>query len=77
MYGGYVTDITTDLALDWLDKNIPKNSWKLFCLMLHQKAPHRNWMSPQEYLTEFNDQDFVLPVNFFDDYEGREALQIT
>jgi arylsulfatase A-like enzyme len=77
VYNGYVTDITTDLALEWLNQNLPKNSGKPFCLMLHQKAPHRNWMPPQEYLTEFNDRKFEPPANFFDDYEGRKALQIT
>jgi len=77
VYNGYVTNITTDLALDWLENNLPKNSGKPFFLMLHQKAPHRNWMPPQEYLTEFNDRNFEPPANFFDDYQGRKALQIT
>lgn len=39
---GYATNITTDLALDWLDNKRDKN--KPFCLLLHHKAPHRTWM---------------------------------
>ena len=38
---GYATDIITDKAIKFLegrDKNKP------FCMMYHQKAPHRNWM---------------------------------
>ena len=76
VYNGYVTNITTDLALEWLEQNTPGKTGKPFCLMLHHKAPHRNWMPPQEYLTALNDRDFEPPANFFDNYEGRKALQI-
>lgn len=38
---GYATDIITDKAIDFLE-NRDKN--KPFCMMYHQKAPHRNWM---------------------------------
>nr|WP_218280334.1 hypothetical protein [Verrucomicrobium spinosum] len=37
---GYVTDIITDLTLDWL-KNRDKN--KPFLMMCQHKAPHREW----------------------------------
>lgn len=70
-YSGYVTDITTDLALDWIENNRQQP----FFIMLHHKAPHRNWMPAQQYLTEFNDREFPLPHNFYDDYADREALQ--
>jgi arylsulfatase A-like enzyme len=70
-YSGYITDVTTDLALNWIDHNLDKP----FFLMLHHKAPHRNWMPPQKYLDEFNDREFPLPDNFYDDYVGREALK--
>src|SRR5690606_7536316 len=33
---GYVTDITTDLALKWLEE---RDKSKPFCLLYHQKAP--------------------------------------
>ena len=70
-YSGYVTDVTTDLALDWIEQNPDRP----FFLMVHHKAPHRNWMPAQQYLQEFNDRRFALPHNFYDDYAGREALQ--
>ncbi|MEJ5993749.1 sulfatase [Pedobacter sp. Du54] len=71
-YTGYVTDIITDLALNWIgeDKERP------FFLMLHHKAPHRNVMPPLKYLDKFNDKVFPLPANFYDDYKNREALKI-
>ena len=71
VYKGYVTDITTDLALQWLDshKGAP------FFLMLHHKAPHRNQMPPLDKLDLYNDREFSFPATFFDRYEGRLALQ--
>jgi arylsulfatase A-like enzyme len=71
VYNGYVTDITTDLALEWMGKDRSQP----FFIMLHHKAPHRNWMPPQQYLYEYNDRQFPLPANFYDSYDGREGLQ--
>lgn len=69
---GYVTDITTDLALDWLENGRDKE--KPFLLLYHQKAPHRNWKPEEKYLTLFDDKEFTPPATFFDaetDYPGR------
>ncbi len=70
-YDGYVTNIITDLSLDWLDKN--RNKEKPFCLFLHHKAIHRNWMADTLHLDMYEDKAFEVPSNFFDDYEGRIA----
>ena len=70
-YDGYVTDIVTDLSLDWLEKERDKD--KPFCLFIHHKAIHRNWMSDTTHLNAYEDKTFELPSNFFDDYEGRPA----
>ncbi|HIZ86759.1 MAG TPA: sulfatase [Candidatus Coprenecus pullistercoris] len=68
---GYATDITTDIALDWLkNKRDPE---KPFCLLLHHKAPHRTWMPDTADLGAFDDTFIPLPENFYDDYEGRPA----
>jgi len=66
---GYVTSITTNLALDWLKTKRNKN--KPFLLLYHQKAPHRNWQSEEKYLNLFDDKTFDPPANFFDTYENR------
>lgn len=68
-FSGYVTTLTTEFALDWLDKKRDKS--KPFCLMVHQKAPHRNWLPEEKYLDLYENQDFPFPENFFDDYSGR------
>ncbi len=71
-FEGYVTDITTDEAVKWLRET--RNPDQPFCLMYHQKAPHRNWQPAPEYLTLYDDQTFDPPGNYFDDatnYAGR------
>jgi arylsulfatase A-like enzyme len=71
VYSGYVTDIITDLAINWIGGH--KN--KPFFLMLHHKAPHRNAMPPIKYLDQFNHIQFPLPHTFYDDYVNKPALQ--
>jgi arylsulfatase A-like enzyme len=68
---GYATNVTTDLALDWLSSGRDKD--KPFCLLLHHKAPHRTWMPDTCDLDLFADSDFPLPGTFYDNYHGREA----
>lgn len=65
---GYVTEITTDLALDWL-KN--RDTDKPFCLLYHQKAPHREWLPAPKYYKEYTKMKFKEPETLFDDYSGR------
>ena len=62
---GYVTSITTKIALSWLSEKRDKT--KPFLLLYHQKAPHRNWKPEKKYLNLFDDKDFAPPANFFDD----------
>ncbi|MCP3927837.1 MAG: sulfatase [Bacteroidetes bacterium] len=73
VYSGYVTNIITDLSLNWLKKRDKK---KPFCLMMHHKAPHRSWMPAIKNLELLDDKDFPLPENFYDDYTDKEALKV-
>lgn len=68
---GYVTNIITDKSIDWLENRRDKN--KPFCLLVHHKAMHRNWMPELEDLPLYEDKTFSMPENFFDNYEGRQA----
>lgn len=68
---GYVTNITTDLALDWLENKRDKN--KPFCLLLHHKAPHRTWMPDTCDLDLYDDVVYPVPETFYDQYDGRIA----
>lgn len=67
---GYVTDIITDLTTDWLDQRDPD---KPFYLMMHHKAPHRNWVPAERHYNLYDKTEFPIPDNYFDDYEGRYA----
>ncbi len=66
---GYVTDIITDVALDFLKKG--RDPHKPFVLMYHHKAPHREWEPALRHLHLFDDVDIPEPATLFDDYSGR------
>ncbi|QNL52556.1 sulfatase [Olivibacter sp. SDN3] len=67
---GYVTNIITDLATDWLDE---RDTDKPFFLVVGEKATHREWLPDLEDLGAYDDIDFPLPETFYDDYAGRKA----
>ncbi|MBR4989432.1 MAG: sulfatase [Bacteroidaceae bacterium] len=71
---GYATNVTTDLALEWLENG--RDTSKPFCLLLHHKAPHRTWMPDTCDLELFADSNFPLPETFFDNYNTREAAKV-
>ena len=67
---GYLTNIITDKSLEWIgarDKQRP------FCILIHHKAVHRNWLPELKYLNEYEDTTFPTPDTFYDDYQGRVA----
>ena len=68
---GYLTNLITDHAINWLDSIHQQD--KPFCLLIHHKAAHRNWLPELKYLNEYEDKTFPLPETFYDDYKGRVA----
>ena len=70
---GYVTNIITDKAIDWMEHKRDKS--KPFILFIHHKACHRAWLPELKYLREYEDKTFALPSNFYDNYEGRDAAK--
>ncbi len=68
-FPGYVTDLVTDFALDFLENR--RDPDKPFLVMLHHKAPHRNWQPAMRHLTKYDDTDFPEPETLFDDYATR------
>ena len=68
---GYVTDVITDKAIDWLEHKRDRS--KPFILFVHHKACHRNWLPPMKYLRTYEDRTFTVPSTFYDDYAGRRA----
>ena len=60
---GYVTDIITDMSLEWLDKKRDPN--KPFLLMYLHKAPHRPWWPRADKFKEYTQKTFPLPETIF------------
>lgn len=71
---GYVTDVITNLAINALNK---WDRTKPFAMLMHHKAPHRNWMPNLKYLGAFKGKQFRLPDTFYDDYSTRSPAAIT
>jgi arylsulfatase A-like enzyme len=66
---GYVTELITDKCISWLSE--AKNNGKPFMLMMHHKAPHREWQPGPNELSLYKDVKFPEPPTLFDDYSGR------
>jgi len=67
---GYVTDVITGLSTNWLDG---RDTSKPFCLIVGEKATHREWLPDIRDLGAYDDKDLPVPPTFYDDYAGRTA----
>lgn len=74
-FTGYVTDIITDMTLDWLKKE--RDDEKPFFLAYLHKAPHREWLPAERHYKEFTKRNFPEPSTLFDNYEGRGTASKT
>jgi len=72
---GYVTELITEKCLLWL-KDV-KDSGKPFMLMMHHKAPHREWQPGPNELTLYKNTKFPEPSTLFDDYSNRGTAEKT
>ena len=70
---GYLTNLITDKSIHWMEHERDKG--KPFCIMIHHKAIHRNWMANTPELQLYEDKVFPPPETFYDDYAGRVAAQ--
>mgnify|MGYP001439114291 FL=1 len=66
---GYVSDVITDLTLNWFKTKRDKS--KPFMMMYLHKAPHRAWWPSPEKFAEFYEKTFPEPETLFDDYSNR------
>ena len=66
--GRYVTDVITELGLDFIRTRPPG---KPFFLMLHHKAPHRNWVPEEKYRQQFAKRWIPEPPTLWDTYATR------
>ena len=67
---GHASEVITDLGIEFL-KTRPQD--KPFFLMLHHKAPHRNWVPDERNAATFAAADIPEPPTLRDDYATRPA----
>ncbi|MCW8924915.1 MAG: sulfatase-like hydrolase/transferase [Xanthomonadales bacterium] len=72
---GYVTDVVTDLAIEWLENGRTQD--QPFLLMFGHKAPHREWLASPDHLEAYKDAPLPEPETLFDDYAGRGTAAAT
>lgn len=70
---GYVSDIVTDKAVNWLDSIDTNNP---FCLIIGHKATHRTWMPDPKDFGTYDQDSIPLPSTFYDDYSNRKAAAV-
>ncbi|MBM3726986.1 MAG: sulfatase [Acidobacteria bacterium] len=69
---GYATDITTDLAIEFL-KQQPAE--KPFCLVYQHKAPHRPFLPAPRHANLYEGTELPYPATFDDDYATRRVAR--
>lgn len=68
-YNEYATSLITNQTLSWLkDKRDPA---KPFFIMMHHKAPHRNWVPELKWLEIFSKKKFPEPPTLYADTMGK------
>ena len=69
-YPGYVTEVISSFAEDWLNQ---RDTSQPFCLVVGEKATHREWLPDIQDLGAYDSITFPLPPNFYDNYTDRIA----
>jgi len=67
---GYVTDLITDMSLDWLKE---RDKERPFCLLYQHKAPHRPWYPDEKHAGMYLNEDIPEPATLQDDYTNRAS----
>ena len=68
-YNEYATSLITNKALDWLKTQ--RDPSKPFFIMIHHKAPHRNWVPELKWLEIFNKKKIPEPPTLYADTIGK------
>lgn len=72
-FEGYCSDVTTDMTLEFLQKQA--NSDQPFMIMCQFKAPHGPWSPALRNLDFLRDVPLPEPPTFNDGYRGRKAAK--
>ncbi|MCC6540531.1 MAG: sulfatase [Bryobacterales bacterium] len=71
-FEGHATDVTTNLALRFLEESPPDQPW---CLLYQHKAPHRPFQPPERFARRFANVEIPYPETFEDDYSTRRVAR--
>ena len=66
---GHITDVTTDLFLDWIEKRKPYH--KPFFALVHYNGTQRPWLPALRHLELFDDVLLDEPDTLFDEHKHR------
>jgi arylsulfatase A-like enzyme len=70
-YNEYATSLITNKTLDWLKTQ--RDPLKPFFIMMHHKAPHRNWVPELKWLEIFSKKKIPEPPTLYADTTGKGA----
>lgn len=73
-YTGYVSDVITDRAINWLESE--RAEGEPFLLMYQHKAPHRNWQPGPEQLSMYAGEEIPAPKTLFYGYSGLSSAAV-
>jgi arylsulfatase A-like enzyme len=68
-YDEYATSLITNQTLSWLKEK--RDPAKPFFIMMHHKAPHRNWVPELKWLEIFSKRKFPEPPTLYADTTGK------
>jgi len=68
-YNEYATSLITNQTLSWLKEK--RDPSKPFFVMMHHKAPHRNWVPELKWLEIFSKKNFPEPPTLYADTAGK------
>ena len=74
-FTGYASDVTTDLALRFLEQagSDRAGDGKPWCLVYQHKAPHRPFLPPPRHAKLYDGVELPYPATFDDDYATRKV----
>lgn len=71
-YKGYVSNLISDFFFNWLQQ---RDTSKPFFAVVGEKATHRSWYPDLQDLGAYDNIDFPLPEDFYDNYDTRLAAK--
>lgn len=71
-FPGYATDVTTDLALNWLKQPKDGGPW---CLVYQHKAPHRPFKPAPRHAKMYDGVELPYPATFDDNHATRKVAR--